>query len=449
MNTPRLVLSVAVAAFHLFAAPVAPVPDYASVTNRESVVATPVGYQQEMKLITGETVRTYPTVLPPAAVSNCTAVLFCILSPDDVRGKYFLLEDSGCRCYMCEPLAPWPEQYKIGSHYLFPWRGDLKSEMFELGYPMGQHGGYTCLNRLVGFTFPLSVHDVDAILAEMEKRRASNIRRLEQLKTELAALPAEPRDQDGRRERLKIVRPIRQIEYATNSFVAARERYWAERDRLSRFPGGAISNRVEPLRYQWNGEIRKLDKIAVPGLGYSGMTLSEILEYLNQRFNPNQDRETLFYNEILFEGNYPSDVTWIRPYTVTVPAGSLLDALLFLGGLEHVRLDVKLEPTGGHASFIYFVTDDPAMFDWSDSEYARILPDVEEKEMTLEDAAHWVSDAHEWGRYQCEINDTSKLKARHRLAFGGKSLREVIRLIEVTFDVRYDYREQCWRDPVK
>ena len=178
-------------------------------------------------------------------------------------------------------------------------------------------------------------------------------------------------------------------------------------------------------------------------------TLDEILEYLNQRFNPNQDRETLFYNEILFEGNYPSDVTWIRPYTVTVPAGSLLDALLFLGGLEHVRLDVKLEPTGGSASFIYSVTDDPAMFDWSTSEYARILPDVEEKEMTLEDAAHWVSDAHEWGRYQCEINDTSKLKARHRLAFGGKSLREVIRLIEVTFDVRYDYREQCWRDPVK
>ena len=71
----------------------APPSDYGVPTN--SVVATPVGYEKRMTLDTGETVRMYPDKLSPEEYAKCRAALFCILSPDTLRGKYFLYN---CSC---------------------------------------------------------------------------------------------------------------------------------------------------------------------------------------------------------------------------------------------------------------------------------------------------------------------------------------------------------------
>lgn len=66
----------------------APPSDYGVPTN--SVVATPVGYEKRITLDTGETVRMYPDKLSPEEYAKCRAALFCILSPDTLRGKYFV-----------------------------------------------------------------------------------------------------------------------------------------------------------------------------------------------------------------------------------------------------------------------------------------------------------------------------------------------------------------------
>ena len=448
-------LSVALAALRLWGAPDATVSDYMTATNKKVVVATPVGYQQELKLITGETVRIYPTALPPEAVSNCTAVLFCVLSPDALRGKYLLLSDSGCCCPMCEPLKPWPEQYAIGSHYyIYRINSDFESRLFELGHPHWEID-----DRLDRMVWPVSrnVQEADIRLADLERKHLWATNRLEQLEGELARLPKEPQDEREKKKREAITYGIGEATLSINEYADTKEDLLAERDWLSRFPGGAITNRVEPLRLRWNGYLRKLAETPVPQLGYRGTTLEEILEYLEKRFGKH-------YCRVRIEGNYPNDVKWVRKHDLTVPAGSLLDVLVYLGGLDHVRLDLK--GVDHYDSIYFFVSGDEAMIDWSTSVFMEQMPDTVLEDVTFREVSRLVINSlneccfkknkglgrgniRKRVRYSCAITDQARLEARHRFSFQGKTFREAIRMIDEAFGVHYDYPTETWRELVR
>ncbi len=413
-----------------------------------NIVATPVGYQQNLKLITGETVRTYPTVLPPEAFSNCTAVLFCILSPDAQRGKYFLLEDSGCRCYMCDPGGTIPELYKIGSHYSFHTDFFELSEgsIFELGSPDRD----TFLNNNQGFIIYRNVHEVDDALADYERRRVAATNRLEQLKVELATFPEVPDDRDEKKKQRQVRYEIRETENRIKRFASIREEMLKERGRLSGFPGGAITNRVEPLRHQWNETARPLTRINLPELSFKGTTLEEILLYLNRRIPVDETIGPMGNCRVSFNGFILDGGAWDRPFDVTLPAGTLLDAFLYLGNLdpEHLRLNVDTER--GRCEFDYAVTDDPSRIDWSGRPFSAPvkhsgMEDVILEKVTLEEVSQKIRDLL-GGRFEVKGLDASKRNARHSFAFRTETFREAIGMIEAAFGVEYDYRRDVWRD---
>ena len=136
-----------------------------------AVVATPVGYEKRVKLDTGETVRMYPDRLDHDSLTNCHAVLFSILSPDAVRGKYFLYNDSGCGCYMCHPLDVMTNLFVIGRHYTFTSHylvTNIVAAAFDLGRP-----GEPYMNCYFGGQLYCSTREAEARLREEEARAVS------------------------------------------------------------------------------------------------------------------------------------------------------------------------------------------------------------------------------------------------------------------------------------
>ncbi|MBR4172047.1 MAG: hypothetical protein IKR48_10385 [Kiritimatiellae bacterium] len=456
LSTGIIVLLAATVSLHAETAVV--VPDYASATNKDIVVATPVGYQKELKLITGETVRTYPTELSQHDASNCTAVLFCILSPDTYRGKYFLGYDGGCRCYMCKPYAPWPEQFQIGKHYSFCMLLAYDSEQdrnkgtFDLGYPPGG----LCLNRGDGHLVYRNTQEIDKRLAELDKKYCFETNQLEKFRAELSTLPDSPKESRKRRQLRGSIHRIE--EWVKVHEPQFRSELLAERERLSHFPGGAITNRVEPLRHLWNSKVRDLDAIRLPKLSYQGKTLDEILSDLDKRYVAEQKKKNPDYDydaplkslcTITIAGNYPKNsIGWKRLHNLTISAGTLLDALQVLGKLPHVDSQVKTTKFGNELEFIYTVTDEGTQFDWSKSIYNQPLPDIELKNVTLNVVAKDLYDSIiVSSKSVCfKIQDDTKRKIVRSFSFQGKTYRQAIQEIEAAYGVFYDYRTSSWLD---
>ena len=87
--------------------------------SEDCIVATPVGYEKDATLSNGKVIKLYSDMLSLEDVTNCHAVLFCILSPQKQRGKRFLFQHSGCTCYMCAMPSSVTNLYQIGKCYLF------------------------------------------------------------------------------------------------------------------------------------------------------------------------------------------------------------------------------------------------------------------------------------------------------------------------------------------
>ena len=141
----QLILTPFVIAFGLLSLNVHAMPlnDYGVPTN--SVVATPIGYEKRVTLDTGETVRMYPDHLSSDEDKKCCAVLFCILSPDALRGKYFLYNNV-CPCHMCRPPGSMTENFKIGCHYYF-YAPDTITNVTLIAFELGQPGGPYTMDR--------------------------------------------------------------------------------------------------------------------------------------------------------------------------------------------------------------------------------------------------------------------------------------------------------------
>ena len=138
--------------------------DYGVSTN--AVVATPVGYEKRVTLDTGETVRMYPDRLSPEEDTKCLAVLFCILSPDSLRGKYFLFNNI-CPCYVCRPSSPLTECFKIGRHYSFD-SYDTITNVTQIAFELGQPGGPFTMDRNWGDRLYCSTSETDQKLQELD-----------------------------------------------------------------------------------------------------------------------------------------------------------------------------------------------------------------------------------------------------------------------------------------
>ena len=315
---------------------------------------------------------------------------------------------------MCDPEKPWTDHYQIGKHYVFDISEQEQKELvFELGYPPGSRNDLSiCLNRMWGDIVYRSTREIDEQLRKLDLKERSQTIQLEMLKDELRALPDVPlrpvTSENGLQHSLR--GQIREVGYSiTNAIPMSRARLLTERERLSHFPGGAITNRIEPLRLTWDGPIRELERVRLPNLSYRGKTFTAILSDLEKRSivelkKINPDREDDWYDHPLINkctwtvtGNYPSDIEWIRPHDLILPGGSLLDALQAVGNLPYVTMKVATAP---QLTFSYTISDDDSQLDWSHSLYEKPFPDAELKNVTLEEVTKCVYDSFPNG-YKC------------------------------------------------
>ena len=177
--------------------------DYGVSTN--AVVATPVGYEKRVTLDTGETVRMYPDRLSPEEDTKCLAVLFCILSPDSLRGKYFLFNNI-CPCYFCRPSSPLTECFKIGRHYSFD-SYDTITNVTQIAFELGQPGGPFTMDRNWGDRLYCSTSETDQKLQELDAEAHDIPRQIQELQGELSKLPKTEQltGESRRKERRKLL----------------------------------------------------------------------------------------------------------------------------------------------------------------------------------------------------------------------------------------------------
>ena len=419
----------------------APPSDYGVPTN--SVVATPVGYEKRITLDTGETVRMYPDKLSPEEYAKCRAALFCILSPDTLRGKYFLYNCS-CPCRMCYiPM----QSFIIGKHYSFHVTG-LSEVAFELGQPGGPCNTTSSLfDRLY-----CSTDEVDQRLQELDEESRELPGQIKNLQDELSTLPKlmqlpkEKRRKIWRRKSELEGRIYGLQERLTNEIPYVIRYVKGQRDRLLAY-GGAITNHVEPDRLCWNEHVRKLAAGKLPALACRNKTLDEILFDIDRCATSNGVSQSINVSDVRIRGNVPSDARWARKYNIVLPAGSMLEMLREVGTLPEVSMNVTRKYDWWHVT--YSMPGDSPHVDWSKSVFSRTCPKMELIGVTASDAmeALYKIQVQYSGNGALRIGKSLKDDVKHSFSFTGKTLRAAISELEQALGVVYDYKSGYWFDP--
>ena len=429
-----------------------PINDYDVSTN--AVVATPVGYEKRVTLDTGETVRMYPDRLSPEEDAKCLAVLFCILSPDSLRGKYFLHNHSGCTCYMCRPLDSMTSLFQIGRHYCFDMPNTI-TNVTQIAFELGQPGGPFTMEHNWGDRLYCSTSETDQRLQELDAEAHDIPRRIQELQGELSKLPKTEQltGESRRKERRKLLfsrsrleRRIYDLQERLTNGIPRRVRYVKEvRDRLLAH-GGAVTNRVEPDHLCWNEHIRKLVCCTLPTLAYHGATLNEILEGIG---NAAVSNGVQYVNtpEVHIRGSVPSLAKWMRKYDIVLPEGSAWEMYLKVGTLPDVSMNMTRKFDWRQVT--YSVPGDSPFVDWSASGFSSACPKMELKDVTASEAMMALYNILTQHSSNCgliihaSVNDD----VRHSFSFTGKTLREAIAELEQAFGVVYDYESGDFFDP--
>lgn len=160
--------------------------DYGVSTN--GIVATPVGYEKKVTLCDGDVIKLYTDTLFREEATNCHAVMFCILSPQKQRGKRFLLQHSGCTCYMCAMPSPVTNLYQIGKCYLFE-NPHTVSNIFLSTYEVHFPTPELKMERDWGRRLYCSIKDVDARIRELEGYAIEDQALLKEFKAQLQQIP--------------------------------------------------------------------------------------------------------------------------------------------------------------------------------------------------------------------------------------------------------------------
>lgn len=428
-----------------------PLNDYVVPTN--SVVATPVGYEKRVTLDTGETVRMYPDHLSTDEDKKCCAVLFCILSPDALRGKYFLYNNV-CPCRMCRPSGSMTEYFKIGCHYSF-YAPDTITNVTLIAFELGQPGGPYTMDGTLSDRLYCSTAETDQRLRELDAEASEIPRKIQELRDELSRLP-NPEQLTGERRRTEM-RKLRfnraQLEgriyglqeRLTNGIPYVVSFVKAQRDRLLS-QGGAITNRVEPDRLCWNEHVRKLACCKLPSLAYHGATLNEILEGIGTAAVSN-GVQYVNTPEIHIRGSAPSLAKWTRKYDIVLPEGSAWEMYLKVGTLPDVSMNVTRK--FDWRQITYSVPGGSPFVDWSASGFSSVCPKMELKDVTASEAMGALYNILTQHSSNCgliihaSVNDD----VRHSFCFTGKTLRTAIAEVEQMFGVVYNYRSGVFFDP--
>jgi len=162
--------------------------DYGVPEN--SIVATPVGYEKNMTLSEGEVVKLYPDRLFREEVTNCHAVLFCILSPQTERGRRFLFQHNGCTCPMCALPSSLTNLYQIGKYYLFEHPHTVSNILLS-AYDAVPPAPELKMERDWGRPLYCSIGDVDARILELENSVLEDKALIKELQAQLLQIPNE------------------------------------------------------------------------------------------------------------------------------------------------------------------------------------------------------------------------------------------------------------------
>ena len=417
--------------------------DYGVPTN--AVVATPVGYEKRVTLDTGETIRMYPDQLSPEEYAKCRAVLFCILSPDSLRGKYFLY-NCRCTCRMCYiPMR----SFEIGRHYSIQAADlDLSEVAFELGQPGGCNTTHSLVDRLY-----CSTNEVDQRLQKLDAESRELPRQIKNLQDELSMLPKPimqlPKESRGkvRRKKHELEGRIYELQERLTNGIPYIVRYVkGQRDRLLAY-GGSITNHVEPDRLCWNEHIRKLATCKLPTLICRNKTLDEILSDIYSCAISNGVSEYINVSDVRIRGNVPSDARWSRKYNIVLPAGSVLEMLREVGTLPDVSMNVTRKFDWWHVT--YSMPGDSPYVDWSKSVFSKTCPKMELNDVTAWEAmeALYKIQIQYSGNGALRTIESLKDDVKYSFSFTGKTLREVVSELEQAFGVVYDYERGYWFDP--
>ena len=454
MNNPlaRLAVSLVIGPLALLAAETEPKGYDVYGIPKDDQVVTPVGYERRITLDTGETVRLYPDRLYPDNAERCHAVLFYILSPDTLRGKYFLLNKDSCWCYMCRPSDSVTNLFRIGYHYTFPMTGTMTNvtrTAFELGSP-----GEPFMDRgNEGEDLYCNTGETDERLRELNTQIRDVKRQLKNLQQELARLPDPKQVEDKDRwaqQNGELWYAIDQLqEQLTNDIPRRIQRMTSRRDWLKTL-GSTVTNRVEPDRMCWNAYVREWAGCQLPAASYHGATLGEILADICHQATSNGVIYKPYFT--LTVRGCPSDVEWGRKYDCTFPAGSVQELLLRIGSLPDVSM--KVYRSFDNWSVSYSVPGDSPYVDWSKSLFSAACPEMELKDVTAYEALLALDKAlrecfHQRHPriYGFHVNPAIKEKIRHSFSFTGKTFRAAISEIEEAYGVVYNYERGKLFDP--
>ena len=155
-----------------------------------SIVATPVEYEKTMTLSEGEVVKLYADRLFREEVTNCHAVMFCILSPQKERGRRFLFQHNGCTCPMCDLPSSLTNLYQIGKYYLFE-NPHTVSNILLSAYDAVSPVSELKMERDPGSPLYCSIKDVDRRIQELENSVLEDKALIRKLQAQLQQIPNE------------------------------------------------------------------------------------------------------------------------------------------------------------------------------------------------------------------------------------------------------------------
>ncbi len=192
--------------------------------SENCIVATPVGYEKNITLSNGEVVKLYPDMLSFEDLTNCHAVVFCILSPRNHKGNRFVLRHSGCTCCMCMLPSAMTNLYQIGEYYVFEHPHTVSNILIST-YEVRQPTSEFRMERDWGKKLYCSIEDVDERIQELKCYAAQDQAMLKDFQLQLQQTPSEER---RKRHELKC-RIIRIEHRLTNDIPRARSELSARR----------------------------------------------------------------------------------------------------------------------------------------------------------------------------------------------------------------------------
>ena len=358
-------------------------------SSETNVVAVAIGYENVVQLPSGELIRTFPTSLPPNSETNCRAVLFSVLKPEEWRGKNFLLQRSGCNCRYCR-VNPAPQLYRFGRKYSFGKIDKVKRILFDVGFP----------SDMRALSFP---HDWgDEIEVTHLSGTVSN-----------ACTLVDSVDMDNM-----------ELEYL-------------------HVPNGCWRR---PLSEVWNADIFALKNTRLPPMECTDMTLGEILERVKKTC------QFLYLVEIdhgpsdaSWSRRYSLSLGGTSVLDALIKIGELQDVRLYVGlalrssatFVYRVPVDSVFVDWGGSvytrtlpAMEFHNVTLKQLAYELFDRTFKKWYDSGEVSEAT----------------FSFEIENKQTLKRKRSFAFAGINLRDAIREICCSYGVRYDFRRHAWED---